>query len=78
MTTICPGFSAGASAVRLEHLAGGAPFHRHRRSYALRAHRNDSPLSSGQVAPVDPFWLFREGLYRETNEPRWFVHGFFA
>jgi protein ImuB len=25
------------------------------------------------------FWLFREGLYgRETNEPRWFVHGFFA
>jgi protein ImuB len=25
------------------------------------------------------FWLFREGLYgRETGEPRWFVHGFFA
>jgi protein ImuB len=25
------------------------------------------------------FWLFREGLYgRETHEPRWFVHGFFA
>jgi protein ImuB len=24
------------------------------------------------------FWLFREGLYRETSEPRWFVHGFFA
>jgi protein ImuB len=25
------------------------------------------------------FWIFREGLYgRETNEPRWFVHGFFA
>jgi protein ImuB len=25
------------------------------------------------------FWLYREGLYnRETAEPRWFVHGFFA
>ena len=25
------------------------------------------------------FWLFREGLYgRETNAPRWFVHGLFA
>jgi protein ImuB len=25
------------------------------------------------------FWLYREGLYgRETTEPRWFVHGFFA
>src|SRR5215204_36511 len=24
------------------------------------------------------FWLFREGLYRETHEPRWFVHGLFA
>lgn len=24
------------------------------------------------------FWLFREGLYRETPEPRWFVHGLFA
>ena len=23
------------------------------------------------------FWLFREGLPRETAEPRWFVHGFF-
>jgi protein ImuB len=24
------------------------------------------------------FWLFREGLYRETIEPRWFMHGLFA
>ncbi len=24
------------------------------------------------------FWLYREGLYRDTPEPRWFVHGFFA
>jgi protein ImuB len=25
------------------------------------------------------FWIFREGLYeRETNEPRWFLHGVFA
>ena len=25
------------------------------------------------------FWLYREGLYgRETTDPRWFVHGFFA
>ncbi|WP_119271763.1 Y-family DNA polymerase [Taklimakanibacter deserti] len=25
------------------------------------------------------FWLYREGLYgRETSDPRWFVHGFFA
>ena len=25
------------------------------------------------------FWLYREGLYeRETNSPRWFVHGLFA
>lgn len=25
------------------------------------------------------FWLYREGLYgRETNTPRWFVHGLFA
>ena len=24
------------------------------------------------------FWLYREGLYRETPEPRWFLHGFFA
>jgi protein ImuB len=25
------------------------------------------------------FWLYREGLYeRETNAPRWFVHGLFA
>jgi protein ImuB len=25
------------------------------------------------------FWLYREGLFgRETSEPRWFVHGFFA
>ncbi len=24
------------------------------------------------------FWLFRDGLYRETQAPRWFMHGFFA
>ena len=24
------------------------------------------------------FWLYREGLYRETLEPRWYLHGFFA
>lgn len=24
------------------------------------------------------FWLFRQGLYGETDEPRWFVHGLFA
>jgi len=24
------------------------------------------------------FWLYREGLYRETAWPRWFVHGLFA
>ncbi len=25
------------------------------------------------------FWLFREGLYgRETNAPRWFLHGVFG
>jgi protein ImuB len=25
------------------------------------------------------FWLFREGLYeRESNQPRWFIHGLFA
>lgn len=24
------------------------------------------------------FWLFRQGLYGETGEPRWFVHGLFA
>ena len=24
------------------------------------------------------FWLYREGLYREAVEPRWFLHGFFA
>lgn len=25
------------------------------------------------------YWIFREGLYgRETNEPRWFVHGLFG
>jgi len=25
------------------------------------------------------FWLYRDGLYhRETNEPRWFMHGLFA
>jgi protein ImuB len=25
------------------------------------------------------FWLYRDGLYnRETNEPRWFLHGLFA
>lgn len=24
------------------------------------------------------FWLFRQGLYEETAEPRWFVHGLFA
>ena len=24
------------------------------------------------------FWLFREGLYGETESPRWFLHGFFA
>ncbi len=24
------------------------------------------------------FWLYREGLYRDTSEPRWFLHGFFA
>ena len=24
------------------------------------------------------FWLYREGLYRETPEPRWYLHGFFA
>ncbi|MEM8664309.1 MAG: DNA polymerase Y family protein, partial [Pseudomonadota bacterium] len=24
------------------------------------------------------FWIYREGLYgRETNEPRWFMHGLF-
>jgi len=24
------------------------------------------------------YWLFREGLYGETETPRWFVHGLFA
>lgn len=24
------------------------------------------------------FWLFRQGLYGETDEPRWFIHGLFA
>jgi protein ImuB len=24
------------------------------------------------------FWLFRSGLYRDTAEPRWFLHGLFA
>ena len=25
------------------------------------------------------FWLYREGLYdRETDQPRWFLHGLFA
>lgn len=24
------------------------------------------------------FWVFREGLYHETGNPRWFLHGFFA
>ena len=24
------------------------------------------------------FWLFREGLYGEAEEPRWYLHGFFA
>jgi protein ImuB len=24
------------------------------------------------------FWLYREGLYAETREPKWFVHGVFA
>jgi len=24
------------------------------------------------------FWLYREGLYREMEEPRWFMHGLFA
>jgi protein ImuB len=24
------------------------------------------------------FWLYRDGLYRETTEPRWFMHGLFA
>ena len=24
------------------------------------------------------FWLYREGLYREAPEPRWFLHGIFA
>lgn len=24
------------------------------------------------------FWLFRQGLYDETPEPRWFIHGLFA
>ena len=24
------------------------------------------------------FWLYREGLYRDTLEPRWYMHGFFA
>lgn len=24
------------------------------------------------------FWLYREGLYHETPQPRWFVHGLFA
>jgi protein ImuB len=24
------------------------------------------------------FWVFRHGLYRETDRPRWYVHGLFA
>jgi protein ImuB len=24
------------------------------------------------------FWVFREGFYHETGEPRWFLHGFFS
>jgi protein ImuB len=24
------------------------------------------------------FWLFREGLYGDVEEPRWYLHGFFA
>jgi protein ImuB len=24
------------------------------------------------------FWLFREGLYENGDEPRWYLHGFFA
>ncbi len=24
------------------------------------------------------FWLYRDGLYRETHHPRWYMHGLFA
>ena len=24
------------------------------------------------------YWLYREGLYRLTRPPRWYLHGFFA
>ena len=24
------------------------------------------------------FWLFREGLYQDAPDPRWFMHGLFA
>lgn len=24
------------------------------------------------------FWIFRHGLYAETENPRWYVHGLFA
>jgi protein ImuB len=24
------------------------------------------------------FWLYRLGLYRDTDDPRWFLHGLFA
>ena len=24
------------------------------------------------------FWLYREGLYRDGAEPRWFLHGLFG
>jgi protein ImuB len=42
----------------------------------------DSPTRDYYVVEDEAgqrFWLYREGLYgRETQAPRWFVHGLFA
>jgi protein ImuB len=48
----------------------------------------DDPAASGagtrdyfnvEAAGGQRFWLYRDGLYaRETERPRWFMHGLFA
>ncbi len=45
--------------------------------------RHDAPIPTRDYFRIEDhrgrrFWIFRHGLYAETENPRWYVHGLFA
>ena len=77
-----------AVAARSQHRRRNRAAEDHHHAAARRRKKSAStlirlPISSRDyfVAEDDGgrrFWLFREGLYGEAEEPRWYLHGFFA